>query len=434
MRSFLQKLTLLFFSTLLVVGVVAHSLWNVYEAQSRIKQEILVVSQTRSHLEQLRTQLSLFLQYKDQESFEQLFSAQKRLEIHIQQTAAFSHVMKNLERMSKTFQDLLNHEQSLQAVNDTTKELIHSRYNMIVMSMDEELSSLQRTVLEKRLGQLTEVVFNSGLSLVFFTLLVSLITLVILKRFKKGCETLQQGFNELSQGDLNSHIKPKGIDQEFVVVAEHFNEMKTSLSQITVTREQLELEVFRQTAELREQKEQLVYLSESDPLTGLKNRRAFLTAVDEATMKANRSGLKLALLFVDLNKFKEVNDTYGHDAGDAVLCAIAERMKTCFRASDILGRLGGDEFVICLDLLKDYSGVMHKTEQFAEMVSQPITFNGQTLTVSASVGISCYPDQTSSIAELVKLADEDMYRAKNDIAGGIVSRFLNVSSKFACVK
>nr|WP_255199132.1 GGDEF domain-containing protein [Vibrio sp. 05-20-BW147] len=210
--------------------------------------------------------------------------------------------------------------------------------------------------------------------------------------------------------------------------------MKTSLSQITVTREQLELEVFRQTAELREQKEQLGYLSESDPLTGLKNRRAFLTAVDEATIKANRSGLKLALLFVDLNKFKEVNDTYGHDAGDAVLCAIAERMKTCFRASDILGRLGGDEFVICLDLLKDYSGVMHKTEQFAEMVSQPITFNGQTLTVSASVGISCYPDQTSSIAELVKLADEDMYRAKNDIAGGIVSRFLNVSSKFACVK
>ncbi|WP_369597876.1 diguanylate cyclase [Vibrio sp. 05-20-BW147] len=392
------------------------------------------MSQTRSHLEQLRTQLSLFLQYKDQESFEQLFSAQKRLEVHIQQTAAFSHVMKNLERMSKTFQDLLNHEQSLKAVNDTTKELIHSRYNMIVMSMDEELSSLQRTVLEKRLGQLTEVVFNSGLSLVFFTLLVSLITLVILKRFKKGCETLQQGFNELSQGDLNSHIKPKGIDQEFVVVAEHFNEMKTSLSQITVTREQLELEVFRQTAELREQKEQLGYLSESDPLTGLKNRRAFLTAVDEATIKANRSGLKLALLFVDLNKFKEVNDTYGHDAGDAVLCAIAERMKTCFRASDILGRLGGDEFVICLDLLKDYSGVMHKTEQFAEMVSQPITFNGQTLTVSASVGISCYPDQTSSIAELVKLADEDMYRAKNDIAGGIVSRFLNVSSKFACVK
>ncbi|ELP5728973.1 diguanylate cyclase [Vibrio vulnificus] len=433
MRSFLQKLTLLFFSTLLVVGVVAHSLWSVNEAQSRIKQEILVVSQTRSNLEQLRTQLSLFLQYKDQESFEQLFLAQKRLEEHIQNTADFSHVMRNLERMSKTFHELLDHERSLQAVNDATKELIHSRYNMIVMSMDEELNSLQQTVLEKRLGQLTEMVFTSGLSLVFFTLLVSLITFMILKRFKQGCETLQQGFNELSQGDLNSHIKPKGIDQEFVVVAQHFNAMKTSLSQITVTREQLEREVFRQTAELREQKEQLVYLSESDPLTGLKNRRAFLTSVDEATTKANRSGLKLALLFVDLNKFKEVNDTYGHDAGDAVLCAIAERMKICFRSSDILGRLGGDEFVICLDLLKDYSGVKHKAEQFAEMVSQPIAFNGQKLTVSASVGISCYPDQTISISELVKLADEDMYQAKN-AAGGIVSRFLNVSSKFACVK
>lgn len=142
----------------------------------------------------------------------------------------------------------------------------------------------------------------------------------------------------------------------------------------------------------------------------------------------------MALLFIDLNKFKEINDTHGHDAGDAILCVVAERMKECFRSSDILGRLGGDEFVICLDLLKDYCGVMPKAEQFTEMVSQPITFNGQTLTVSASVGISCYPDQTSSISELVKLADEDMYQAKNGAAGGIVSRFLNVSSQFAWVK
>lgn len=434
MRSFLQKLTLLFFSTLLVVGVVAHSLWNVYEAQSRIEEEMLVVSQTRSNLEQLRTQLSLFLQYKDQESFEQLFLAQKRLEEQLQLTVIFDPRMNNVARMLKTFRDLLTHEQSLQAVNDEARELIHSRYNMIVLSMEEELTSLQQTVLEKRLEQLNQVVINSGLSLVFFTVLVSVITFLILKRYKRGCETLQHGFNQLSQGDLDSQIKPQGIDEEFVSIAEHFNSMKQSLSQITVTREQLELEVLRQTAELREQKEKLVYLSEINPLTGLKNRRAFLNAVSEAATKANRSGAKLALLFIDLNKFKEINDTHGHDAGDAILCVVAERMKECFRSSDILGRLGGDEFVICLDLLKDYCGVMPKAEQFTQMVSQPITFNGQTLTVSASVGISCYPDQTSSISELVKLADEDMYKAKNGASGGIVSRFLNVSSQFAWVK
>lgn len=270
MRSFLQKLTLLFFSTLLVVGVVAHSLWNVYEAQSRIEEEMLVVSQTRSNLEQLRTQLSLFLQYKDQESFEQLFLAQKRLEEQLQLTVIFDPRMNNVARMLKTFRDLLTHEQSLQAVNDEARELIHSRYNMIVLSMEEELTSLQQTVLEKRLEQLNQVVINSGLSLVFFTVLVSVITFLILKRYKRGCETLQHGFNQLSQGDLDSQIKPQGIDEEFVSIAEHFNSMKQSLSQITVTREQLELEVLRQTAELREQKEKLVYLSEIDPLTGLK--------------------------------------------------------------------------------------------------------------------------------------------------------------------
>ena len=177
-----------------------------------------------------------------------------------------------------------------------------------------------------------------------------------------------------------------------------------------------------------------MYLSEIDPLTGLKNRRAFLNAVSEAATKANRSGAKLALLFIDLNKFKEINDTYGHDAGDAILCVVAERMRECFRSSDILGRLGGDEYVICLDLLTDYSGVLSKAEQFVELVSQPIAVNDRQLSVGASIGISCYPDQTRSISELVKLADEDMYHAKSQPEGGIVSRFLDQPAKLAHAK
>ncbi|EHV5550159.1 diguanylate cyclase [Vibrio vulnificus] len=434
MSSLTQKLTLLFFSTLLVVGVVAHSLFNVYEEQNSIRQEMAVINLTQSNLEQLRNQLSLFLQYQDEESYEQLFVAQQKLSEHIQQTSGFHRTMSNLERMCITFQDLLIHERSLGNANYAAKELLHSRYNMIVLSMDEELSFLQRNVLEKRLGQLTSVIVKSGISLVCFTLLVSVVTFLILKRFKKGCLVLQSGFNQLSHGDLESRISSKGIDEEFVLVADRFNSMKTSLRQITVTREQLELEVLRQTTELRAQKEQLVYLSERDPLTGLKNRRAFMTALEDAAIKANRSGLKMALLFIDLNKFKEINDTYGHDAGDEILCRVAERMVDCFRHSDILGRLGGDEFVVCLDLLKSYDGVMSKAEQFAEQMSAPILFHGHHLQVTPSIGISCYPDQSSSILELVKLADEDMYQAKNANGDFVVSRFLSQAPDMALLK
>ncbi|HFQ5312031.1 TPA: diguanylate cyclase [Vibrio vulnificus] len=434
MGSLTQKLTLLFFSTLLVVGVVAHSLLNVYEEQNSIRQEMAVINLTQSNLEQLRNQLSLFLQYQDEESYDQLFVAQQKLSEHIQQTSGFHRTMSNLERMCKTFQDLLIHERSLGNANYAAKELLHSRYNMIVLSMDEELSFLQRNVLEKRLGQLTNVIVKSGISLVCFTLLVSVVTFLILKRFKKGCSVLQSGFNQLSHGDLESRISSKGIDEEFVVVADRFNSMKTSLRQITVTREQLELEVLRQTAELRAQKEQLVYLSERDPLTGLKNRRAFMTALEDAAIKANRSGLKMALLFIDLNKFKEINDTYGYDAGDEILCRVAERMVDCFRHSDILGRLGGDEFVVCLDLLKSYDGVISKAEQFAEQMSAPILFHGHHLQVTPSIGISCYPDQSSSILELVKLADEDMYQAKNANGDFVVSRFLSKAPDVALLK
>lgn len=136
--------------------------------------------------------------------------------------------------------------------------------------------------------------------------------------------------------------------------------MTVSLCRSTVTRKELEEEVLRQTRQLKHKQEQLLFLSEHDPLTNLMNRRAFDKQLENAMIKANRSGCKLALLFIDLDEFKQVNDTYGHDAGDVVLVNIAQRLEESVRESDFVGRLGGDEFVICLDLLHDLSIVDKK--------------------------------------------------------------------------
>ncbi|KGK14985.1 sensor domain-containing diguanylate cyclase [Vibrio navarrensis] len=422
--SFSYKLTLLFFSTVLLVGVVTHSLWNVIEEQKNIENEMEIITQAQFNLELLRNQLSLYLQYKDDESFTQLTLAQNKMTEQIHNTKRFQKVMTNLERMNNTLERLLLHEKNLAGANQQAKELLHSRYNMIVQSMDEELSALQRNVLEERLNKLRQAVFTSGFSLAFFTLLISSVTYLMLKRFRKGFKVLRLGLDEMGSGNMESRITSTELDEEFAVMANCFNSMKDSLQQSTVTREHLEQEVLRQTAELREQKEQLVYLSEKDPLTGLNNRRAFMAAVENATAKANRTGLKMALLFIDLNKFKEINDTFGHYAGDEILRQVACRMEVCFRNTDILGRIGGDEFVVCLDLLKDYNGVLPKAEKFARMVSEPIDFNGEKLHVYPSIGISFYPDQTRSINHLVKLADEDMYRAKNSESVLIWSSYL----------
>ena len=115
---------------------------------------------------------------------------------------------------------------------------------------------------------------------------------------------------------------------------------------------------------------------------------------------------------VDLDEFKSVNDTYGHDAGDAILVEVSKRILTAIRESDFACRLGGDEFVVCLDLLHDFDIVSEKSKQLLEAISLPIEFNGHKLKVGASIGVSYFPDHTRNKEVLVNLADEAMYRAK----------------------
>ncbi|MEF1289726.1 GGDEF domain-containing protein, partial [Vibrio sp. M260118] len=182
--------------------------------------------------------------------------------------------------------------------------------------------------------------------------------------------------------------------------------------QSTVTKQELENEITRQTKQLKHKQEQLLFLSEHDPLTNLLNRRAFDKQLDQSITKARRSGHKLAILFIDLDDFKEVNDSYGHDAGDHVLVQVAKRLTGCVRESDIVGRIGGDEFVVCLDLLDTLEGVPRKIDQLSTAISAPLEFDGRTLNVGSSIGIACYPDQGITKDDLLCIADKAMYVQK----------------------
>ncbi len=131
-----------------------------------------------------------------------------------------------------------------------------------------------------------------------------------------------------------------------------------------------------------------------------------------ALRQAGRNGSKLALLFVDLDGFKSVNDTCGHDAGDAVLCAAASRMLARLRASDTVARIGGDEFLILLPDMKDAAAAGPIARSLIESLSAPYPACGNTVSIGASIGIAIYPDDGLTGAELRRMADAAMYEAK----------------------
>jgi diguanylate cyclase (GGDEF)-like protein/PAS domain S-box-containing protein len=149
-----------------------------------------------------------------------------------------------------------------------------------------------------------------------------------------------------------------------------------------------------------------------DALTGLPNRAMFSSAVAHAVDAARRYHKQFALLFIDLDRFKAVNDTLGHAAGDQLLNEVAQRFKACVRASDIVARLGGDEFVALVDGIDSARQAATVAAKLIDAASAPFEVHGQTCHVSASVGICLYPGDGHDELTLMRCADLAMYRAK----------------------
>lgn len=419
-NSVSRKLTLLFCATAMLVVLIAVSLDNLHQEQDNTHEELKQIMRIQRSVDMLRSQLWIFLQYDDANSLEQVYIAQQNLAQKLASQSGLSTNINNLTRMNDSLAALLEKERALglseqhrgSASFIGSSELLHSRYNMLVQDMTEELLYLQKVVLTQSADNQHSSLMLSAIHLLVFGIVVCVVAFLILKRVKAGFAAFKEGITELAQGDLSSRLELKQQDSEFVALAHFFNRMKESLRNSIVTREELQQEVARQTAKLEQQKEQLRFLSEKDPLTGMLNRRAFKEHLHEAIVHAQRTQVKLAVLFIDLDKFKEINDSKGHDVGDEVLTQIATRLEANIRESDFSGRLGGDEFVVCLNLIKDFEGVAEKTQRLIKQLSAPIDIGGESLSVGVSIGISLYPDQSQDMTDLLRLADEAMYQAK----------------------
>jgi len=164
--------------------------------------------------------------------------------------------------------------------------------------------------------------------------------------------------------------------------------------------------------ELRESQSRLYRLAHHDALTGLPNRLLFEDRLEQVILKARRNKTKVGILFLDLDRFKQINDTLGHDVGDELLIAVAQRLQKQCRQSDTVARLGGDEFVFILDNLRDRAGAEVVARKIIAAMEEPVKIHGHELHISTSIGIAIYPDDADDIESVIKKADLALYQAK----------------------
>lgn len=169
---------------------------------------------------------------------------------------------------------------------------------------------------------------------------------------------------------------------------------------------------FDDITELRKQEERIRHLSYHDALTGLPNRTLMEDRLSMAVAAGQRQNRKVALLFIDLDSFKNVNDTLGHFTGDTLLRLVADRLRGCLREEDSLGRQGGDEFLLILTDLEGESDAAQVARKIARTLETPFIVNGREIIVSASIGVSIFPEDGRDFETLTKHADLAMYQAK----------------------
>lgn len=226
---------------------------------------------------------------------------------------------------------------------------------------------------------------------------------------------------ELAEGDPSAVVenaleKSEAAESKAQDASEKLSIVNRALEDEVKERQVLE----KRLATATEQEEAARHAAFHDPLTGLPNRALFNDRLEHGLAQAQRHGWGLAVMFVDLDNFKTINDSYGHGAGDGVLRTIGERLKESTRGGDTVSRYGGDEFLFLLMEIQDKQPISLIAEKVMNAIQTPCDVNARDITtqkVSASIGISIFPKDGTTADDLVKSADKAMYQAKRNNTG-----------------
>lgn len=225
---------------------------------------------------------------------------------------------------------------------------------------------------------------------------------------------------------LAKAIDPDNLGKGSIYIAEDITERRHAQEALVRARDDLELRVQERTAELAtanqrlqaeiqerlQAEKQIRHLADHDALTDLPNRRLLEDRIRQAIAAAKRSSTQVAILFIDLDRFKPINDLLGHRIGDLLLQAVAKRLRNLLRAVDTVARIGGDEFVLVLPDMQSEATAGETAKKILNALMQPYQIEGNALTVTPSIGISRYPENGADAVTLIGRADDAMYQVK----------------------
>lgn len=230
----------------------------------------------------------------------------------------------------------------------------------------------------------------------------------IFKDVASGRQSVEQS-SKLDEFDVSRMAEISDLTNSFVAMSnvisqnvQHIHELNTSLEE----------KVAQRTHELRIANQELTKIATQDALTGLPNRNLVMDRLTRALIAAKRDRRHVALMFIDLDQFKPVNDTYGHEAGDLLLQQVAQRIQRCLRESDTVSRIGGDEFVVLLPVVEIKQDAEEIARKICCALSQPFDYKDHVLRISSSIGIAMYPEHGHDESAMFKMADAAMYHAK----------------------
>ncbi|ENO85358.1 sensor domain-containing diguanylate cyclase [Thauera linaloolentis] len=275
----------------------------------------------------------------------------------------------------------------------------------------------------RRIGKVA--VHGNGARFIVYTLQASIVGLVCITLFFYAARRLarrmaQRITNQLQvlaaathgarlKQDFSRRVPPFDI-VEFDQLGKDFNALFAELHarNLELTARQYSLEVANQT---------LSQLALRDGLTGLANRRGFIERLEQALAEAKASGSKVGVLYLDNDRFKRINDEYGHAAGDALLVEVADRIRGCIRDTDLVARLGGDEFTVLLDSVRDVEDAILVAEKILAAMVPPLPVGDTMIVPGVSIGIALFPEHGRTADQLLIAADQAMYTTKQNGRG-----------------
>ena len=290
---------------------------------------------------------------------------------------------------------------------------IHTHENLeIIQTKSDYISAVNIQTLDKQISlvvKLNKTLLNDSLSenrqqlflilLIILSVILILLRLLFIRGLSRPLEKLMGQIEKIDKGDY-SQSSAVHTNDELEIISKNINQLAKSVQERELS--------------IKESQKDLEHLSSHDPLTNLPNRRYFLNQLSHAIKIAKRSNTKLAVLFIDLDEFKEINDTLGHDIGDELLLRVSERLKNSFRDSDTVARIGGDEFNILIENYKNIVDIELVLNKLLVDFEIPFLCSHNEINVTSSIGVALYPDDGEDSMSLIKQADLAMYKSKAD--------------------